>query len=319
MHKNEILKELEWIMNYNTPIVPLADNDNKLFVKKESSIPFSFGGNKCRIAASYFKDLISKDCDVVITYGASSSNLCRIIANMAARYGLECVIVTPDELSNATCNSEMVEFLGAKRIKCPLDNVACTIDNVIEAYKKTNNPYFIYGGGHGVLGTESYRNVLRQIDEFEMDNSISFDYIFLTLATGTSMSGLIVENELGKYRKNVYGVSVAREYNRAYQIMKDALIDYDANLDGVLDNGQYKILDDYRCGGYGKYNDDIFNLIREEFKKNGINFDTTYTGKAFYGMKDYLNQNDIKRKNVLFIHTGGTPLFFQDNCKYLND
>ena len=179
----EILKELDWILTYKTPIVPLSDNSNNLYVKKEECIPFSFGGNKCRIAASYFKELISKDCDVVITYGASSSNLCRVIANMASRYNVQCVIVTPDELSEATCNSEMVEFLGAKRVKCPLDNVAGTIDTVIEEYKKTNNPYFIYGGGHGVLGTESYRDVIRQIDEYEKDKNTLINYFRNTLFT----------------------------------------------------------------------------------------------------------------------------------------
>lgn len=318
MTKNDILKELDWILTYKTPIVPLLDSQNNLFVKKEECIPFSFGGNKCRIAASYFKDLVTKDCDIVITYGASSSNLCRVIANMAYRYGVKCVIVTPDELSEATCNSEMVEFLGAKRVKCPLDNVEDTIDSVIEEYKKTNNPYFIYGGGHGVLGTESYRDVIRQINAFEKESSITFDYIFITLATGTSMSGIIVENEIGGYGKKVYGVSIAREYDRAVQIMKDAIKEYNEKLDGVLNKGNYKILGDYRCGGYGKYDENIMNMIRKEFKTNGINLDSTYTGKAFYGMQDYLQKNDIKGKNILFIHTGGTPLFFKDQCKYLN-
>lgn len=318
MNKENILSELDWILTYKTPIVPISDWSNNLFVKKEECIPFSFGGNKCRIAASYFKELISNDCDVVITYGASSSNLCRVIANMAYRYGVQCVIVTPDELSETTCNSEMVEFLGAKRVKCPLDNVARTIDAVVEDYKKTNNPYFIYGGGHGVLGTESYRDVIRQICEYEKENNIAFDYIFMTLATGTSMSGIIVENEIGGYNKKVYGVSIAREYERAYQIMRDAIKDFDEKLDGVLENGNYKILGDYRCDGYGKYSEEIMNIVREEFKMNGLNLDTTYTGKAFFGMQDFLAKNNIKNKNILFIHTGGTPLFFKDTCKYLN-
>ena len=38
--------------------------------------------------------------------------------------------------------------------------------------------------------------------------------------------------------------------------------------------------------------------------------DPTYTGKAFWGMQDYLNRKCITGKKVLFIHTGGTPLFF---------
>lgn len=46
--------------------------------------------------------------------------------------------------------------------------------------------------------------------------------------------------------------------------------------------------------------------------KYGIPLDSTYTGKAFQGMKKYIAENNIKNKNILFIHTGGTPLFFDD-------
>ena len=38
----------------------------------------------------------------------------------------------------------------------------------------------------------------------------------------------------------------------------------------------------------------------------------TYTGKAFWGMKNYLEENEIRDSNILFIHTGGTPLFYDN-------
>jgi len=46
------------------------------------------------------------------------------------------------------------------------------------------------------------------------------------------------------------------------------------------------------------------------FINDGIALDTTYTGKAFWGMQRYLEKQGIRGKNILFIHTGGTPLFF---------
>ena len=45
---------------------------------------------------------------------------------------------------------------------------------------------------------------------------------------------------------------------------------------------------------------------------HGIPLDSTYTGKAYAGMRAYLNKQGIRGKNILFIHTGGTPLFFDD-------
>jgi D-cysteine desulfhydrase len=45
---------------------------------------------------------------------------------------------------------------------------------------------------------------------------------------------------------------------------------------------------------------------------HGIPMDSTYTAKAYTGMMDYIEKQEIKNKNILFIHTGGTPLFFDD-------
>ncbi len=53
-------------------------------------------------------------------------------------------------------------------------------------------------------------------------------------------------------------------------------------------------------------------MIKEVLLYYGLPLDSTYTGKAFYGMKEYLTKNNIKDKKILFIHTGGTPLFFND-------
>ena len=72
----------------------------------------------------------------------------------------------------------------------------------------------------------------------------------------------------------------------------------------------------YRQGGYGQYDERILQVIREEFCRNGLPLDPTYTGKAFWGMKQYIEEHQLQDCDVLFIHTGGTPLFY--DC-ILND
>ena len=42
----------------------------------------------------------------------------------------------------------------------------------------------------------------------------------------------------------------------------------------------------------------------------GIPLDPTYTGKAFTGMMKWLETHGNDGDPVLFIHTGGTPLYF---------
>lgn len=71
-------------------------------------------------------------------------------------------------------------------------------------------------------------------------------------------------------------------------------------------------IDDYIGAGYGKDNLKITKTIKDVMINYGIPLDSTYTAKAFYGMCEYLKKTNIKDKKILFIHTGGTPLFFND-------
>jgi D-cysteine desulfhydrase len=66
----------------------------------------------------------------------------------------------------------------------------------------------------------------------------------------------------------------------------------------------------YNCGGYGLFDEGITETIDRMLKQNSIPMDPTYTGKAFAGMIRYLADQKIRGENILFLHTGGLPLFF---------
>ena len=79
---------------------------------------------------------------------------------------------------------------------------------------------------------------------------------------------------------------------------------------GTEDNVEF--VDKYICGGYGSQSKLVDRIILQQIRRNGLPLDRTYTGKAFFGMEQYLLENRIKNKNILFLHTGGTPLFYDD-------
>ena len=55
---------------------------------------------------------------------------------------------------------------------------------------------------------------------------------------------------------------------------------------------------------------EIAGLIREQFARHGLPLDMTYTGKAYHAMLQLIREEGWQNRNILFIHTGGTPLFF---------
>ncbi len=275
-------------------------------------MPFSFGGNKARKAVYFLEDIVRNHADCVVTYGSNSSNHCRIIANMAASMKWKCVIIVPSSDEEKTFNSMMVSCFGAEIVLSPLSAVSQTIDDVMASLKKQGyNPYFIMGGGHGNPGTQAYVDCFSEITDYENENNIKFDYIFHASGTGTTQAGLVCGKILKKAKNEIVGISIARNKERGGKVVQDSVNEYMASLGSNEDYSKHIIFtDDYVLDGYGKYNSEIDDTIKDVLTKYGIPLNRTYTGKAFWGMKEYLKKFDIRGKKVLFIHTGGTPLFF---------
>lgn len=303
------------ILNNITPIEKLNEelNNNNFFIKRDDLLGFSFGGNKARKAEKFKNEIINQKSDVIITYGSSSSNHCRIIANMSKMLNIECIIISPEENYNETFNTKLIKLFGAKIIKVPVSDVHDTIEKEIEKFKIAGrNPYFIPGGGHGNLGTEAYVDCYKEIKFFEKNNNIKFDYIFFASGTGTTQSGLVCGQYLSEdYDKKIIGLSIARKKDRGEQIVIESIKDY-LNVEEIKFNNLVHFVDDYTEDGYGNKSDEILDVIKKVLDNNGIALNSTYTGKAYYGMLQYISRNKINNKNILFINTGGLPLFFDD-------
>jgi D-cysteine desulfhydrase len=308
---------------YVTPIQMLNEqlNNNKFFIKRDDLLPISFGGNKVRKAILFFEELEEKCCDCVVTYGSSSSNHCRIIANIAAQKALPCYIISPIETNKNTFNSQMMTLFGAEIIYCPVKDVKNTIDEKINELRSLGKkPYFIQGGGHGNLGTQAYVNAYEEIKCFEKENGVYFEYIFHTSGTGTTQAGLVCGQIINGDSRQIIGLSNARMNPYGGQVVLDSVNSYlkTVNMKSISVE-TINFIDEYVLGGYGNYNKEVIQTIKEVLIQEGIPLDTTYTGKAFWGMREYIRKNNIADKNILFIHTGGTPLFFDDLEELANE
>ncbi|MCX4321340.1 MAG: pyridoxal-phosphate dependent enzyme [Lachnospiraceae bacterium] len=307
-----------------TPIVKMSGGygENQYYIKREDMIPFSFGGNKARKAAEFYKEIRACGADVVMTYGSNSSNHCRIIANMVASMGIACHIISPEENRERLYNTRLVEDFGATVETCPVTEVSGTIDRRMEAFRQAGrNPYFIMGGGHGNPGTRACVNTYREIAAYEEQAGISFDYIFHASGTGTTQAGLVSGKLLADAEKRekgkpadglkIVGVSIARNEERGREVVRQSIEDYlGARYAELYRDEELIFTDEYCMGGYGKYTPEVAQTIEEVMKSDGIPMDTTYVGKAFYGMRRYAAAHGLRGRNILFIHTGGTPLYF---------
>lgn len=303
------------LKTFDTPIYLLNEKVNNIYIKRDDLIPFSFGGNKARKAVLFFEEIERGHHDCVVTYGTSSSNHCRIIANMAKKVGIPCYIIGPNEESKETYNSQMMKLFDANITTVPVNEVHDTIENKLtELRNEGKNPYFIEGGGHGNIGTHAILGCYREIHDYEKENDIHFDYIFFASGTGTTQAGVVCGKLLYNDPTKVIGISIARKNPRGRDVVLDSIHTY--LKENQIEISKDKIetetifVDEYTGNKYGAKNEEIKQVIQKALMQYGLPLDFTYTGKAFYGMQEYIKKNKLRDNNILFIHTGGTPLFF---------
>lgn len=312
-------------MNYTTPMQKVNIGRNNIYIKRDDLVPFSLGGNKVRIAYEFVSDMKLHGKDCMIGYGNARSNLSRALANLCLAEGIPCCIISPSDDDGSriqTANSKLVKVCEASVLDCAKDNVPEAVDHAVSIYvKKGLKPYYIYGNRYG-KGNEvvplkaymkTYKEILRQADEY----GISFDYIFLATGTGMTQSGLLLGKLLHGGREKIIGISIARDARIETTVIESNIRAYEKQSKiGLNLDGEIVVNDEYRFGGYGVRNETINCFILECFKKTGVPLDPNYTGKAFYGMLELLKKEKIDGKNVLFIHTGGIPLFFDFLSQY---
>ncbi|MDO4574087.1 MAG: pyridoxal-phosphate dependent enzyme [Planctomycetia bacterium] len=304
---------------YVTPIVQCISQlpDVNIYLKRDDLLPFSFGGNKVRIAEEFFRDMEKKGCNCMIGYGNARSNLCRALVNLSCAKGFLCHIISPadDNGSRAsTFNSKMIDLCGTVIHECKKTDVAETVERVnLQCEAAGYTPYYIYGDKYGkgneATPVRAYAGVYRELKAQSEQINVKFDAIFVAVGTGMTLAGLLT----GRYEchgsEKIIGISVARDSEQEKSVIRNYLSGYygnDIDCDICVD-------DRFLSGGYGLFNDKIAFVIMDMLTKNGIPLDPTYTGKAFYGMLEILKETPAL-KNVLFIHTGGMPLFFDFLC-----
>ncbi|MCK8816296.1 D-cysteine desulfhydrase family protein [Natroniella sulfidigena] len=294
---------------------------NNFYIKRDDMTDLALGGNKARKLEYFMQDALNKGADYIVTYGSTHSNHCRMTAAAASKLDLPCLLILaePDEEPKYKGNFFLYDLFNAEIKYTSTNKVSETIDQELDELKKDGiNPYFIYGGGHGNLGTHAYVEAYKEIKAQREELGVNFDYIFFASGTGTTQAGLITGKEIYNGDEEIIGISIARNEERGSEVIEQNIKNYCQENEVKINNIKLKInfTDEYVGQGYGDSYAEVLDTVSEVAKREGILLDPVYTGKAFYGMMDYLAKNNISNKNILFIHTGGTPILFSNAEKF---
>ena len=310
----------------------------EIFLKREDLLPFSFGGNKVRIAAELFRELEAEGCDAVVSYGSPTSNLNRVVAQLARAKGLSCIIVCKEEGKtfgfSDSCrpplNLRLVQEAGAQLLVCRPDGVRQAVEEALSRLCRAGKrPYYVYGdssgSGNEAVLLRAYARAFQEIRAYEQECGQPFSALFLASGTGTTQAGLLLGQaesrranadgvgDTGGFGKKVLpeviGISVARGRRQAEESILGKLAKVlPPDLLAAV-QPQIHVMDAYLAGGYGQYDERISACIRDMTERFGLPLDPVYTGKAFCGMLQEIHRRQLSGR-LLFLHTGGLPIYF---------
>lgn len=295
-----------------TPIHPVEKDarGNRFFFKREDMLPYSFGGNKARIGLEYMQDMHAKNGDHMVAYGNARSNLCRVLSNLCAGEGIPITILSPaddDGERREAYNEKLCRAFGARIVPCLKTDVAQSVDSVMTSLRaQGSHPYYIYGDHYG-RGNEAVPTAAYVPVYDEIRRQGTFDIIALACGTGMTMAGLLCGQRRSGGSERIVGISIARDAQNA-----SAHIAAYANAwlkEDVIKEECIEICDAYRLA-YGVYDDHTAATMQRMMKQHGIPMDGTYTGKAYSGLLRLAEAQGWRDQRILFIHTGGTPLYF---------
>lgn len=278
---------------------------------RDDIFPFVGGGSKARKAVAYEEFLREGGYNAIVTCGGIQSNHNRAMALMCARNGWKCHLCiqgTEERFFSEKGNALIDRLSGAECEIIRPEYTAVAMDRAMEQLKAEGyNPFYVHGGGHDLPGGTCFVEAVESLKAKCDAEGYKPDYIFMASGTGSTQAGIAVGlDKVGWTDVKLVGISVARQRERGWQVIVD-FANMLAEHYGMPQDYDQKILftADYLMGGYEHFSPEMDACLKDVMKKTGLMFDTTYSGKGFYGMMQEIKKRNLYNKNILFWHTGG--------------
>lgn len=277
----------------------LKERNIELFIKRDDLLDKEISGNKWRKLKFNVEKCFQQKNEGVLTFGGAYSNHLVATACACSLAGLKSIgIVRGDELnsqSNDTlkrCSEYGMELQFVSREEYRLKNERYYHEELL-----VENPNFLVvpEGGANYLGMIGCQEIVSEIDE-------EFDSIIV--AQGTTATSCGIAFGLDEDQK-IYVVPALKGYesiNEMRSLMLASALSQDV-VDQLL--SQTVVCDQYHFGGYGKYNQELLNFIRDFHKEHKVKLDPIYTGKSMFALMDLAKSGVFDSQKIIFVHTGG--------------
>ena len=269
-------------------------NELQIDILRDDLIHPIVSGNKWR-KLKYIIENISEDkSQTIVTFGGAYSNHLVATAYAGKLFGIKTHgFVRGNEVRDKNAFEKICAENGMTQEHV---SRAAYKDKYLlfEQFKQKNsNAFFLGEGGRHPLALMGCAEILNDLDK-------TYDYIFLSLGTGTTMEGIVGACVSKKLKTKVIGISSLKNNIELDEIMSQ------------FPRENWSIEHNYHRGKYAKNDTELSCFIEKFYSETRIQLEFVYTGKMMMALQDIINKGFFKKEDkILCIHTGGLPQLLQ--------
>ncbi len=287
-----------------------------LWVKRDDQTGLALGGNKTRKLEFVMAEALANGARTLISVGAAQSNHCRQTAALAARYGLDCILVLNGDPQQAASGNLLLDRLyGAEVVWCTRAEREAVLQRTFdEAWAAGKRPFLVPLGASTPTGALGYAFAFDELLT-QMPHTVEPDWIVVASSSAGTQAGLVLGARRANWKGKILGISIDEE-EAVLQAHVAALASEAADRMGEklsIAPADVLVNAGYLGTGYGVLGQPEIEAISLFARHEGLLLDPVYTGRAAAGMIDLIRRGFFKAdERVLFWHTGGTPALFAD-------
>jgi 1-aminocyclopropane-1-carboxylate deaminase len=293
----------------------------EIFAKREDcNSGLAFGGNKLRKLEYIVPDAIASNADTLVSIGGVQSNHTRMVAAVAAKLGMKCVLIQEswvpheDAVYDRVGNILLSRIMGAETrlVDEGFDiGIRASWTAALEDVKaKGGKPYAIPAGASvHKLGGLGYVGFAEEVRAQEAQMGLRFDYIIVCTVTGSTHAGMVVGFAADRRARNVIGIDASGTPAQT----KAQVLDIARNTAALIGRPDIAaddivLLQDYAYPRYGVPSPETLEAIRLSARLEGMITDPVYEGKSMQGLIDLVGKGFFPAgSKVLYAHLGGAP------------
>jgi len=241
-----------------TPLEPLRRWRPNLWIKRDDMTGSELAGNKVRKLEYLAAEALEQGADTLVTVGDVQSNHARATAGVAARLGLDCLLLLAGEAEPAEwCrgNAAVDRCFGAQLDWQPAGQpIAVRLQHAAEVLRQQGRrPYLIPEGGSCELGLWGYiqaaAETKRQCDEL----GIRIDRVLCAVGSCGTYVGLLLGAKLHHWPVRVTGIGISssaeRKVRSSLELARRTIERYELPIDV---SGEDLEVHDYAGLGYAR-------------------------------------------------------------------